>query len=591
MRIVKLRAWENIFLQKFTALRNIQTDALKSFYRSATVFLSLTNLTFIQSGHFPVHKHIRYIDDHLVGQLFEPMLSLPQVTTGLVMACVSWKRISSFLYAEEMDPIAIATAAPTPGNPGLAIAISNGTFAWPASFVEAPKPQCENKGKKDDLEEAVSDKGLIRQDADPEKKFAEEPIPTEDLVLFKNLTLAVKTGSLTAIVGMVGSGSLFSALTGGMTRMSGEVTIAGTLALCEQQPWILTDTVQVNILFVQALDESRLHSVVQSCSLVDDLESFPGGFSTEIGEKGINLSGGQRARIAIARAAYDDAEIVLLDDPLASLDAHVGKRVFEECIKSGLGEKTVVLITHQLHLLRDVDEIIVVAKGRVVEIGTFDELRSVNGTFSRMMKDHVVDEGKGESEVVEAAVDTATQGPIKHISDGTSIIVAEDQETGSVKRKTVKTYIEFADGYGCIFMALVTMGLHTTTKALTMFWISWWTSERFSQSLNWYLEIYVGLGIAQGFFITLFIWIIVKGTYRVSISVHRRALEGILRAPMSFFDSQPVGRILNRFSKDIEAIDQELWISVTSFFCAAFGLASGLDIRAFLPSWIRDPDD
>ncbi|RKO83429.1 ABC transporter type 1, transmembrane domain-containing protein, partial [Blyttiomyces helicus] len=180
-----------------------------------------------------------------------------------------------------------------------------------------------------------------------------------------------------------------------------------------------------------------------------------------------------------------------------------------------------------------------------------------------MIKDHAVDERKETDIPVTADLDTAAHDDVKKASDGSSIIAAEDQETGSVKWKTVKTYVKFA-------------GLFNAAKSVCGFWISWWTSDRFTESLDWYLAVYVGLGVAQGLCLVLFNWIIISGTYKVSVTMHRNALEGILRAPMSFFDSQPIGRILNRFSNDIDAIDQNLWLSVFIYFCAAFGLACNL---------------
>ncbi|RKO92589.1 P-loop containing nucleoside triphosphate hydrolase protein [Blyttiomyces helicus] len=561
IRIVKLRAWENVFLEKITALRNVQLKALESYYSSVSISAALTALgpvfmpmvafvVYSKTGGFQVANIFASLV--LFGMLQSPLLGIP----GSLRAMVSWKRIVSFLYAEEIGPIEIATNHATSDKNVSAIAIRNGAFAWPGSLVPPPKSEGKKKGKKD--ETAVK--------ADTEKKDVEVPI-VEDPVLFKDLNLTVKKGSLTAIVGTVGAGksSLFSALTGGMTHVSGEVTIASPLALCEQQPWILTDTVQANILFGRPMDETRLHSVVKSCSLAEDVESFPNGLATQIGEKGINLSGGQRARVAIARAAYDGADIVLLDDPLAALDAHVGKRVYEECIKTALRDKTVVLITHQLHLLRDVDDIIVLEKGGVVETGSFDDLRGASGTFAHMLKDHVFDErSEGDGEV-EAATDVVADGPGKKISEGTDIIVAEEKETGAVKWSTIKTYIEFAGGSKIVIVALVVLFLQVVAVELAQFWISWWTSEQFDESLNWYLGIYIGLTIFSAAFLLLYTWIVIKCTMRIAVGMHRSALEGILRAPMSFFDSQPIGRILNRFSADIGFIDEDLWGTTWTF--------------------------
>ncbi|RKO88609.1 hypothetical protein BDK51DRAFT_39640, partial [Blyttiomyces helicus] len=364
IRIVKLRAWEDFILKKLTALREHQVRGLKSYYLAIAVFLSLTQLTpvimpilsfvvYSKKGDFQVSNIFAALV--VFGQLFQPMLNLPSSISNTIRGIISFTRIAAFFAAEEMDPIAIAPeqvlSATSESSPS-AISIRDASFSWPTPFAARPAPAKKNT-RVPEMATKVDGK-----DSTLGVKVSVEPkIDTADDVLFSDLNLSIKKGSLTAIVGTVGAGksSLIAALTGGMTQLAGKVTITGYLALCEQQPWILTDTVQANILFGRPLDQHRLEATVHSCCLAEDIERMPGGLATEIGEKGINLSGGQRARIAIARAAYDAAEIVLLDDPLAALDAHVGKRVFDDCIKTALKDRTVVLITHQLHLLNDVD--------------------------------------------------------------------------------------------------------------------------------------------------------------------------------------------------------------------------------------------
>ncbi|RKO85786.1 ABC transporter type 1, transmembrane domain-containing protein, partial [Blyttiomyces helicus] len=497
IRIVKLRAWENIFLENIAALRKVQLVALKSYYCSLWIVLSLTNvgpvltsstLPNVAPQHsylslsrsppalqlLPVVSFVVYSKSGnffaaliLFGQLFDPIMQLPNAITSVVMVTVSWARLSAFLAAEEIDSIEIQRQATfkIAEAKGQAIAIRNGTFAWPATFVKPEpetKPKKAKKGKKtatspEEKELVPSEKKeeVVSEKKDPDSKVdpgteaaAEKTEPAEDLVFFQDLNLTVNKRSFTAIVGTVeaGKSSLLSAITGGISHVAGD----------------------------------------------------------------------------------------------------------------------------------DVDEIIVLEKGRVVETGTFDDLRKAEGTFAHMMKDHAFDERSEDEEDLNLAAAAVVDTSVQQTSDGASIIVAEDQETGSVKWKTFKTYIELAGGAPLMLLAFICIALYTSAQAMSTFWISWWASGKYIESINWYLGIYIGIGFSQGLFLVLFTAVILNGTYNVSVRIHRKAFEGILRALMSFFDSQPVGRILNRFSKDIETIDQELGVSVYLFIISAFGLVGNL---------------
>nr|KAJ3420865.1 Canalicular multispecific organic anion transporter 2 [Polyrhizophydium stewartii] len=215
-----------------------------------------------------------------------------------------------------------------------------------------------------------------------------------------DITLDIPCGSLVAVVGSVGSGksSLLSALIGGMRKTAGDSALFGSVAYCAQEPWILTGTIEENIVFGDDSVRARVPAAVAAACLDRDLEILPNGLGTQIGEKGINLSGGQKARVALARAIARDADIYLLDDPIAALDAHVGKKVFDEAICGVLRGKTVFLVTHQLHLLPKVDKVVVLDEGRVVETGAFRELMArEDGALAEIMKDYHFDDAEAEA--------------------------------------------------------------------------------------------------------------------------------------------------------------------------------------------------
>jgi ABC-type multidrug transport system fused ATPase/permease subunit len=200
------------------------------------------------------------------------------------------------------------------------------------------------------------------------------------LYTLEGISLQLRKGQLLAVVGTVGSGksSFISALIGELTLKKGSMGMRGSIAYCDQKPWILNATLRNNVLFGLPYDEQRFDAAVHAASLEDDLSVLPGGAETEIGERGINLSGGQKARVALARAVYRDADVYLLDDPLSAVDAHVCDHLFRECIQGALKDKTVVLVTHQAHLLSKCDLICVLDQGKQLCCDTYDAL-SRNG--------------------------------------------------------------------------------------------------------------------------------------------------------------------------------------------------------------------
>lgn len=177
----------------------------------------------------------------------------------------------------------------------------------------------------------------------------------------QQVNINLPTGCMCAVVGPVGSGktSLLQLLLGELPPEAGNITVGGSISYASQEPWLFLSSVRKNILFGQTYDQNLYRRVVKVCALERDFELFPDGDKTFVGERGVSLSGGQRARINLARAVYKKADIYLLDDPLSAVDTHVGKQLFEECILGYLKGKTRILVTHQLQFLKRADHIIV----------------------------------------------------------------------------------------------------------------------------------------------------------------------------------------------------------------------------------------
>ena len=199
----------------------------------------------------------------------------------------------------------------------------------------------------------------------------------EDKFILENIELTEAAQSLTVITGPVGSGksTLLSAIAGEISITSGNIACKGTLVYVPQTAWVFSGTIRENVLFGQPYDEPKYTRVMDACALTEDIKRLPEYDQTVVGERGEVLSGGQRARVSLARAVYSDADIYLLDDPLSAVDFTVGKHIFEKCITEFLGDKTRVLVSHQEQHMKEADEVVVLYRGRVLEKGSFAELR------------------------------------------------------------------------------------------------------------------------------------------------------------------------------------------------------------------------
>lgn len=202
-----------------------------------------------------------------------------------------------------------------------------------------------------------------------------------------DINLKVSPGKLVAVIGPVGSGksSLLHSILKELPLISGEVDINGTISYASQEPWLFAGTVRQNILFGKAYNKERYKTIIHKCALAKDFKVFPHGDRTIIGERGISLSGGQRARINLARAVYKKADIYLLDDPLSAVDANVGKQLFESCITNYLRDKICILVTHQLQYLKKVDQILILNNGSIEAEGTYEELKDSGLDFAKLL--------------------------------------------------------------------------------------------------------------------------------------------------------------------------------------------------------------
>ncbi|KAI9352529.1 P-loop containing nucleoside triphosphate hydrolase protein [Zopfochytrium polystomum] len=532
IRAVKLHAWENLFHRRITALRDQQIAALRILSVTVVVFIALSQLA---PTLMPIVGFIVWVKKFAAAQvldpavifpalslyqiLTEPLFQLPQIAGDVVQIAVSYGRIRSFLIASEVEPLALlpSTSSVSPQvhvtdveSQEYAISIRNATFKW-----EAVEP------------------------------------------FFRNLNLHIPKGKLTIVVGPVGSGksSLLSAIIGEMTLVDdgpgagAAVAIAGRVAYAPQQPWILTETVEGNI-----HRSARTRRAAEAAMLDADLSTLSAGLRTLIGEKGVNLSGGQQARIGLARAVYDDADVYLLDDPLAALDAHVGAAVFD---------RPVVLVTHQLHLLPVADNVVVLDKGVVAQTGRYQELIAAgSGALVEMMRGYAggsADGGRGsgkeaseklggEDEVTAETPGAQETKATESEGDDKDILDEEDRAVGTVSGRVWLGFFKACGGAALVIAVLLLAAGQQAASVIG-------SQVAFAISADEYIKVYA---ILRGRPV-VWIGLLVAGVYFASIHYHKAALTRLLRAPMSFFESQPIGRILNRFSKDISVLDEHMW--------------------------------
>ncbi len=407
-----------------------------------------------------------------------------------------------------------------------------------------------------------------------------------DKVFLKNLNFKIEQGRLVAVIGSVGSGksSFLSAILGDMVKFDGKINVQRNIAYASQQAWIQNATLKANILFGMQEDPGFYEKVVDACQLRPDLSILAAGDMTEIGEKGINLSGGQKARINLARAVYSNASLYLLDDPLSAVDAHVSKAIFDSIIGPNglLKGKTRVFVTNSLSYLPQVDQIILLSDGEIAETGTYAELSKSDSLFNEYIKSYNSNQIYRKNSVIsvhqETSYSTGKEQVTPLVGENSeelttekkeekkqvknTIIVQEIAAKGKVQWATILEYIKACRWYLTVaFLILYLIGF--TFQYFANIWLSDWTNKMEAEQSdpsrrNYRLIIYVVLGMAQCVFAFAGDLLFSLMFIQACRTLHKALLHSILRCSMGFFESTPVGRILNRFSKDIESVDSTI---------------------------------
>uniref|UniRef100_A0AAQ5XWS8 ATP-binding cassette, sub-family C (CFTR/MRP), member 12 n=1 Tax=Amphiprion ocellaris TaxID=80972 RepID=A0AAQ5XWS8_AMPOC len=382
--------------------------------------------------------------------------------------------------------------------------------------------------------------------------------------------LSLLKGHLLGVCGNVGSGksSLISSILEQIHLLQGSVVADGTFAYVSQQAWIFHGTVQENILMGKPLDQ-----------MVDPVASGLLLFCWQIGERGLNLSGGQKQRISLARAVYSDKDIFLLDDPLSAVDAHVGKHIFEECIKKELQGKSIILVTHQLQYLEFCDDILVLEDGEILEAGNHEGLMAAEGRYAQLISNY-----KSEQSKVRVSAETVYVAALlcQSVKASDQLVSQELSTEGAVSWRVYQQYCKAAGGYIVTFLTILNMVLMIGSTAFSNWWLSHWLGQgngvriiSLSQRADlpqldtFYQMIYGVVIIITVVLAVIKCFLFTNVTLNAACKFHDTMFKKIIASPMSFFDTTPTGRILNRFSKDQEEVDTVLPLHMDSFlqFC------------------------
>ncbi|KAL5284866.1 ABCC4.2 family protein [Megaselia abdita] len=617
IQVIKMYAWEFPFAKMVEFARRKEINAIRYvsyirgillsfilFLTRVSIFISLVG--FVLLGSSLTAKQAFVVTAYYNILRITMTVQFPQSIAQLAETLVSFKRIQKFMSYEETKIVSSESDNQIPND-------SN------QSTTEKDNIDLDNFHK------PHSNPGITITDL--KAKWVES---STDYTL-DNVNFDIKPRTLVAIIGPVGAGksSVIQSILGELPATSGSVDVKGSVSYASQEPWLFTGTVRQNILFGLPYDKRRYKMVVKKCALERDFDLLPYGDKTIVGERGASLSGGQKARISLARSVYRQADIYLLDDPLSAVDTHVGKHLFEQCMRGYLRDKIVLLVTHQLQFLQQADQIVILDKGKVSASGSYESLRQSGLDFAKMLSDpeeekEVENEKRRLSSASskksiqrqnsEASLNSTTESILEDAPNQ----VKETQQVGSIGLGLYKRYFTAGGGPFFLFITGLSIIVAQVLASGGDYFLSYWVNSNESpiQSqiqpipgimmdslisndtapahesimgsfLNIFrdannpdknnIDIYiftaitvltVAVTLSRSF---LFFSVAMKS----STTLHNSMFKGITHASMYFFNTNPTGRILNRFSKDMGQVDEILpavMMDVAQIFLALFGI-------------------
>ena len=571
-----------------------------------------------------------------------PMRSLPTTFDIIMETIASMKRIEYFLKLPEIQNDKIIKNDLETKNKGIAIQIINGTFKWGKiqssakvqkndvlqqikkkeetlkpklinSYIQLseisskyqPLPtnnkdsnsylDMENESKqlspiinnpKRNLISSPKDSNKLNLSISSSSPLQSKKIINEEIYL-NNINLTIKQGEFVCIIGEVGSGksSLIQAILNNMiieNNNNTKIIVNGKISYVGQEALIQNNTVQNNILFYQPYNVEKYHKILSLCELNQDLNSLAGGDLTEIGEKGVNLSGGQKARISLARAMYCDNDIYILDDPISALDAHVGKNIMHNCIIDYLKGKTRILATHALQYTSYADRIYYMKNGEIKWEGTYKELlkQTFYSQFAEKINSKIIEEkerneitndnknkevNKNNPKISQKAL--LNKGVVQRITKD------EGKEVGKINKKVFISYFSYIGGSKFCFVLMLTLVLWQGLRIISDLWLGYWSEHQGEKSNTFFFIIYGVTAMGGSLFNYLRTRVITSGSINCSTKLHNQMITSLIKAPINLFhDTVPKGQIFNRLSKDLPTVDTYTmyWFMTLTAFGSSF---------------------
>eukprot|EP00758_Cryptobia_borreli_P010254 Tbor_TRINITY_DN5555_c2_g1::TRINITY_DN5555_c2_g1_i2::g.13278::m.13278/K05665/ABCC1; ATP-binding cassette, subfamily C (CFTR/MRP), member 1 len=560
IRICKFMGWESRFNNLIDEIRSSEVSVLRSSYflRAIVMFIAQALPAISIFGTFA----LAYAFDGTVAveNIFPalamlnviriPLLFIPISIATIVESVIALRRIQGFL-----------------NEPVSKNYINVGDVQGEASVTNLTVYPKQKETKKEDV------KSQIKPDLEMRTSKNNEEI---DRPLISNVTCTFHKSKLTIVHGPTGCGksTLLKAIMGESPHIAPEsiVSVKGSVAYISQEAWIMNASIRSNICMGLPFDKEKYQSVVEACHLVDDFTQLKQGDSTEIGERGINLSGGQKQRISFARAAYSNREIVIMDDPLSAVDSHVCNGLFNDCIVKLMKNKTRILVTHQVQFLPQSDYIVeMLPNGEVFYAGPSDK------GIPKLLKLSVSEDYNHTN----GSIDDVSEGKVFDIKEikGASLLTKENVNVLDVSWSVYQWYFKI----GTVHWTVVTLLLYIIWRSaatISELWLAWWSTK-----VSVFGRSYTDLEYLTYFAITSMISITIVYFRQLSLAYftvsasrkcHSLMLENVLRAPISFFDTTPMGRILNRFSKDIDSLDYRIPEILQTLLLMAFVLLGAM---------------
>ncbi|PYH93177.1 P-loop containing nucleoside triphosphate hydrolase protein [Aspergillus ellipticus CBS 707.79] len=541
IKSIKLYAWNTAFMNKLSHIRNDlelntlrkigATQSVANFTWQSTPFLvSCSTFTvYALTQDKPLTTEVVFPALTLFNLLTFPLSILPMVITAVIEASVAIKRLTDYFTAEELQTDAVKTEEAVTHVGDESVRIRDASFTW------------------------------NRYDGTH---------------VIEDIDFSARKGELSCILGRVGAGksSLLQALLGDLWRTQGEVIVRGRIAYVAQAPWVMNASVRENIVFGHRWDPQFYDLTVEACALLDDFKNLPDGDQTEVGERGISLSGGQKARLTLARAVYARADIYLLDDVLSAVDQHVGRHLINRVLGPNgiLGSKTRILATNAIPVLKEADFIGLLRNKTIIEKGTYEQLLAMKGEVANLIRtnlnDSDDDDSGSESRDLASPESSESATVIENPDSDASDPEDAENEIGALapiraaaeRRKSTGPRRKLGDeenqGKNSNIIA--------TAQVAGSFWLKHWSEVSEVQpnvGTGKYIGVYLAFGLGSSLLVilqNLILWIFCS--IEASRKLHERMAFAIFRSPMSFFETTPSGRILNRFSSDVYRIDEVL---------------------------------